>query len=264
MLRSTMLILLVLANINPNIVQASPYKFDKKREMALFSITSGLGLLGWWRDSEKDDPTIADLNNLDRQDLWGIDRRYAGRWDGDAHQASNAVLTVALLSPSLHFFKQTKDIGQISLLYLETQLAILSGISLSKGIVSRYRPFTYGTEAPLEERLDADATRSFFSGHSATITGGLVFTAKVFSDYYPSSAYKPWVWAGALSLATYGSWQRVEAGRHFPTDVATGMVWGATMGYLIPQWHKSSTTKIGQWLPYYQNAYTGLMWHKEF
>lgn len=244
--------------------QASPYQFSMKKDLTLMGVAGGIGLIGIWQDGEKEDPTLTELNNLNPQDLWGVDRPYAGRWDPSANDMSNVMLATAMLSPGLLLFKEPQDYKAIGVLYVETQLAILAGVSLSKGLVTRYRPFTYGTDAPIEERLDADATRSFFSGHSAVITGSLVFSAKVFSDYYPKSKNKAWIWSGAFALAAFGSWQRVEAGRHFPTDVILGMSWGAAMGYWIPELHTSKSKSTSRLLPYLDGKQLGLLWQKEF
>ena len=41
----------------------------------------------------------------------------------------------------------------------------------------------------------------------------------------------------ALAPATVG-FLRVKGGKHFPTDVLTGLVVGAATGYLVPRLHK--------------------------
>jgi membrane-associated phospholipid phosphatase len=38
-------------------------------------------------------------------------------------------------------------------------------------------------------------------------------------------------------VPAYAALQRVQAGKHYPSDVIVGLAVGAAMGYLIPQIH---------------------------
>ena len=54
---------------------------------------------------------------------------------------------------------------------------------------------------------------------------------------HPDSRLAPVVWSAAALVPTYLAWQRVEAGKHYPSDVVVGTVVGAAVGYLIPTIH---------------------------
>ena len=94
--------------------------------------------------------------------------------------------------------------GKISiyLIYLEG-LSFTSGLTtLAKGTTDRYRPFAYLTldqinnlegearEEFLEDIVADDIEDSFFSGDASSTSYGLIFFAKVFSDYFPDSNWK--------------------------------------------------------------------------
>ena len=69
------------------------------------------------------------------------------------------------------------------------------------------------------------------------------FAAKVFSDYYPDSKWKPVVWTAAATIPAITGYLRVKGGRHFTTDVITGYAVGAAVGYLVPHFHKKKKAK---------------------
>ena len=73
-----------------------------------------------------------------------------------------------------------------------------------------------------------------------------VFAATVWSDLNPKSKWTPWVWAGAVELPSYTAWQRVPAGKHFPTDVLVGLAVGAVLGRLVPVLHRVSQSSKKQ------------------
>ncbi|MBK8516636.1 MAG: phosphatase PAP2 family protein [Saprospiraceae bacterium] len=83
-----------------------------------------------------------------------------------------------------------------------------------------------------------------FSGHTSSTTALSFFTAKVYIDTHPDMKNKWIVWTmGAAIPATIG-YLRYEAGKHYPTDIISGYLVGATIGYLIPKIHKSENLRI--------------------
>ena len=51
----------------------------------------------------------------------------------------------------------------------------------------------------------------------------------------------PWVLTGVVGTSV--AYERVEAGRHFYTDVLVGAAIGTTLGILIPKWHHDQKFK---------------------
>ena len=110
---------------------------------------------------------------------------------------------------------------------------------LSKGSFVRYRPYVYNPDVPLENKLNSDAKMSFFSNHTMTAFASAVFLSTVYSDYYPRSEWKPYIWASSLLMASVVGYLRYEAGMHFPTDILLGAVVGSAIGYTIPYLHRT-------------------------
>lgn len=114
--------------------------------------------------------------------------------------------------------------------------------SLTSVAARRPRPFLYGDKAPLDERLRAGASFSFFSGHTATSFAAAVALFRTLQMRHPRSAL-PWLVLG-VSLGTAGlvGTGRVLSGNHFPSDVIAGAVVGSSAGFLVPALHGSGLT----------------------
>jgi len=244
-------------------VSAGPYNLSLHRELVCFGAGGLLNLGGVLAGSGTEAPSLADLANLDKDEIPAFERSYAGRWNPSAENASEVVLAGCLLLPISLIPSRHEDAKEIGLMYSETLALAYGGSSLAKGVSQRYRPFAYDDKAALHERLDEDAKRSFFSAHASLIASGLVFTAKVYSDYHPDFRYRSLMWSAVLVGAISGSWLRVDSGRHFPSDVAVGVVWGSVAGYAIPVFHHKKSTSLSV-LPFVRDGQKGAVIVKRF
>lgn len=223
---------------------ASPYKLNTGQESWLIGTGLGISALGLYLDHGKSSIKESDLNSLNKASLNQLDENFAGNWNVNAAKNSDILLISSFAAPGIFLATKYADYQLIGIISFETFLINNSLTFLSKGSFNRYRPYTYQSEAPLDKKLDIDSTRSFFSGHASNITAGLVLTAKMYADYHPLAASRFVVWSAALAGSFYGSWLRVEAGYHFPSDVLVGMLWGGAVGYWIPEIHKQNSSKI--------------------
>ena len=131
-----------------------------------------------------------------------------------------------------------EDWQTYTLMYAETMLLTGATVQLVKGLVGRTRPYAYNPDVPLETKTDADARKSFYSSHTAFAFASAVFLGVTYSDYFPGSRWRPFVWAVSLSAAAAVGYLRYAAGEHFPTDILTGAAIGAAIGYLVPALHR--------------------------
>ncbi len=223
----------------------TPYELNWKKELAF----SGLGLgtfgLGVYQRSQTPLYTINGLELLKPSSINGFDKNAIKNYSLSAHHASDYFWYGSFSAP-LWFLagKETrKDIGTIAALWGET-VAINSGLTLlTKYTVRRTRPYAYNSNAPMEKKLTPNAKGSFFSGHTSMTAANTFFAAKVFSDYYPDSKWKPVVWIAATTIPAITGYLRVRGGRHFTTDVIVGYLAGASVGYFVPQLHKRKKVK---------------------
>ena len=139
--------------------------------------------------------------------------------------------------------KVRKDAGSVGLLYLEAfaYTGVIYGSSVY--FVDRYRPDVYNTSLDMSYRTNGNYRNSFFAGHVAVVATSTFFIAKIFDDYHPESNWK-WAVYGGAAAATIGmGYMRLEAGKHFLSDVVLGAAVGTLSGILTPALHKNKAKK---------------------
>ncbi len=222
------------------IAQGSPYQLNWKKEAAILGAGAIPMGIGHHLRSNIAPLTEQEVLSLQTKSLAGIDRIAVEQNSPNAYRASNYFLNASFALP-LFFLaeKQARnDFPTIALLYSETML-FNSGLTLlAKSSFQRPRPFVFNLEAELESKQSLHARSSFFSGHTSNVAANTFFAAKVFSDYYPDSKWKPVVWSIAAAAPAITGYLRVRAGKHYPSDVICGYAVGALAGYFIPHLHK--------------------------
>jgi len=217
----------------------SPYNINWKKESGYLILGGGSIGLASYIGSKMSLLTINDIENLSNSDVNSLDRFAIDNYSNSAKKASDFLVAGSYILPGLLLTnnKIRSDIGSIAILYGETIL-ISSGLTqLSKNTFRRTRPFVYNEDIALEKKQTPNARKSFISGHTSFTAANSFFMAKVFSDYHPNSKLKPLVWGLAITIPAATAYFRVEAGKHFPTDVIAGYAVGAAVGYFIPHLH---------------------------
>jgi membrane-associated phospholipid phosphatase len=161
-----------------------------------------------------------------------------------AKTISDICLTTSIIPPLLLAFDRPKaDDGRSthSVMMIESFILTWGATSTTKRIARRARPFMYNEDLyhfPMALRRAENGRQSFFSGHTSVTSAMYFFTAATFSEYYPDSDWKPWVWGASVSVPALTGFLRVKAGKHFPTDVIVGYAVGALIGgVLVPALH---------------------------
>ena len=207
-------------------------------------LAGGIGLVTTAHIINKKVPAFEEeeLNLLDVEKLFKIDRKATGWYSSRAKLTSDIFLRTSFLLPfSLLVKKVARDeFGVIGLMYIEGLTINTALTNLAKGTARRARPYLYNSNVPLDVKLNwPDARRSFFSGHTSTTTMFSFMTAQMYSDFFPDSKLKPIVWSAAVLLPATTGLMRIRAGKHFLTDVAVGFVVGGLIGYFIPVLHRN-------------------------
>jgi len=242
-MKKTLILSLIVAfvsSIAANAQADSPYKTNFYTDGAW--IVGGFALtgLGFSTVLNKDDLTLEELNNLSEDDVWGIDRWAAGNFSESASKISDIPFYASFATPFLFVLnkKTRKKAGQISVMYLETLTTTAGLFTLTAGLVDKSRPLVYNPNVNLDERLKNDSQRSFYSGHVAASAASLFYAAQVFSDFFPNSKAKPYIWTTAAVVPAVIGYLRIESGKHFLTDSLIGYAIGAATGVLIPRLHR--------------------------
>lgn len=180
------------------------------------------------------------------------DRVALGRWAPGVARVSDASLVgVAALSVGVGAAAAGRSGDALGPAVVLAESAAVTGLAvdLTKRAVGRPRPYWSMSDGVglAEAKADADAFRSFPSGHTA-LTASLAFTAaRMADDADLAPAWVGYTGAGALTVGMAS--MRVLAGKHFPTDVAAGAAIGAGVGLLVPALHRPDGEAVARLAP---------------
>ena len=230
----------------------SPYDLELKKE--LFLLGSGVSLIiagaiivdniSPLAEQEIDALDVNDINSFDRNAI----KPHRESLNGDLLLYGSFLLPLTFLAND----NTRRDWQMLGLMWLEV-MAIQSGINLLiKGLAKRTRPYVYDPDTPFEKKQTVGARLSFYSGHTSTTAATTFYVARVFSDYLSSKTVKTFIWIGAAIYPALTGYLRRDTGNHFRTDVITGYLIGAAIGYFIPVIHLSNEAlKVS----FYRNFY---------
>ncbi len=183
-------------------------------------------------------------NPCDRDALNALDRpvvRYG--WRG-ADRASDMLMigipVLALGGKLIDLDRGPRPFFE-DLLLISESLAVAMAIQRTVSLaVRRPRPYMYRSWDPLEteERRDADANLSFFSGHTTTAFSLAASFAYTYSVRRPRSGLRPLIWLASLAVAASVGVLRVASGEHFWSDVIVGAIVGTSVGIAVPALHR--------------------------
>ena len=170
-----------------------------------------------------------------RDDLFFPDRFSIFDYNSGLDSAGDILFAASLLLPVSTFIGSDIDtIIETGVMFLEAMVLTYSVKDILKGLIPRYRPYTY-----LSEPVDDDYMNSFPSGHTAGVFAVCGFSSYVFAEMYPDSVWKVPLIIGASVVSVAAGTFRVLSGNHFITDAAAGALIGSLFGIGIPMLHKS-------------------------
>jgi len=184
-----------------------------------------------------------DINKFDRSATWQ-DAEFAPT----ARRISDVTLALSNMLPFMLMLDKRirQDWGDVILLFLETQAIV--GNLYSWGCVvhvDRIRPLVYNPDVPWAERSGTRTKNAFYSGHTSMSTSASFFAAKVYCDYHPELENRKYlVYSLALVLPVTTGIFRYKGMKHFPSDVLTGLLVGASTGILVPHLHKRTSPNL--------------------
>ena len=226
----------------------SPYSLNWVLDGGATIVSTGVFALGRVLYKSKPNPSVEEIKNLDRNSIFIIDRYmmadYSAEidWISDVTKDISVSLPILLIGTSFWQYCVIKEkrsgmpspeeallerIGEIVVMYYESLMLALGIKDSLKGLITRFRPYAYGSVWDVEKiSATSDSTCSFPSGHTTAAFTGAVFLSTMFSDYYPNSPVRFPVWLTSILLATATGALRVASGNHFFTDVVGGAVIG--------------------------------------
>ena len=265
MKRLAFLLVLIGISVVSQAQSSFPYKLSLPADGAVLAGSLGLNIWGNQLYQRVTPYTLSEWDALSTPGFWQLDAVTRQELSFDAQRSSNYLLYGSLGLPVLFSaLKQSnKHLPTIGVMYLETVSITMGLTSVTKSLVQRPRPYVFYTDPvdpedlndpdPEEEVLKREdlvisksAKLSFFSGHTSMSAASTFFAAKVFHDLYPESKWRTPIWIGAATIPALTGYLRIQAGKHYLSDVAVGYVVGAAIGILTPQFHKKKSSKKPQ------------------
>ena len=218
----------------------TPYEIDWKKDPYIMGVGMFSFGVGIYLNSTVKAHTLEDILDLTPDDVNSFDRVSTRNYSKKAAGYSDIVFYSSIALPLFYLTDQKckSKFSQIAMLYGESLFLTMGLTNLVKFSAERTRPFVYNDDVPNELKIEKNARLSFFSGHTSVSANNYFFMAKIYNDFFPESKLRPLVWAIAATVPAVNGYLRVKAGKHFPTDVITGYLVGATIGVLVPHLHK--------------------------
>ena len=222
----------------------SPYYLSKRMDLPLAAVSAGL-LIG--AELVPVTPlTEEDINVLDKESISDFDYSATENWDENSIATSDLLLYSSIGFPAILLIDKSirQDYKKFVSIWAETFALTYGLTNMTKVLVSRERPYLYGTgegSADMEHKLEDDNQRSFFSGHTSLSAASWFMMASMYQDYHPESKLAPYIWATAYLVPAATGYYRYDAGKHFLSDVLTGYFVGRAIGVMVPRWHKKSS-----------------------
>ena len=222
----------------------SPYRVNKTYELTGSVLFIGASYVGF-RALDRVATLTADelaalspgrINAFDRPAIYGDPARFEA-----AQKRSDLFLNIAIAAPLLLAIDPhiRKDWLDLLTLYAVTHSVNNLAYFATAFSVRRARPLTYSTTLPLDQRTGQAKTNSFYSGHVSFSATATFFGAKVLTDYHHIRGWKRvLIFAVAAVPPAFVGLNRIQAGKHFRTDVLTGFIVGAACGIGVPELHK--------------------------
>ncbi len=237
--------LLIFSIYPPTVHAQSVYDLSWKKDVPMLAGGMAGTTASLLLRAHHDPLTDIEIAQLNPNDINIFDRPAIQYYGEGAREASDVLLTLSYALPltALLFQDTRSDVGTIGVLLAETLLLNEAFTGITKTLVERPRPYTYNPEVPETNKTENDSNLSFFSGHTSYTAALSFFSAKVITDHTDNRTVKIIAWTSAVLLPAATGYMRYRAGMHFPTDIITGYVIGASLGYLVPQLHKVKSDK---------------------
>ncbi|MFI5219317.1 MAG: phosphatase PAP2 family protein [Bacteroidia bacterium] len=186
--------------------------------------------------------TEEEVNNLDKNSINSFDRPATENYSTSAATASDYVLLGITVLPAVFLSEHhtSVDIVPLAIMAAEAYLFNYGVTTIAKNLGKRIRPYVYNPDLPMETRTGSSGRESFFSGHTSQTAAATFLFANVITDYHPTMrpGLKTGLWIFAATVPAVEGYLRVQAGKHFPTDVITGYAIGAASGWAITRLHR--------------------------
>ncbi|RRB06329.1 phosphatase PAP2 family protein [Larkinella rosea] len=224
----------------------SPYRVHRSYELPASLVVLGTSFFGYRQLDRYAKLNADEVSQLNPAHINAFDRPVAfmdpNRFDA-AQKRSDRFLNISIASPILLILsKRVRQNGLDVVTLYTTAHAVNNLLYFATAFsVRRARPLTYNPGLLIDDKTGNAKSNSFYSGHVSFSTTAMFFGAKVLTDFYHIRGWKRIaIFSAAAVPPILVGVNRMEAGKHFRTDVMTGFLVGAAVGIGVPQLHKLS------------------------
>ncbi|MFH1416211.1 MAG: phosphatase PAP2 family protein, partial [Elusimicrobiota bacterium] len=242
----TICLITIFFSISTAFSTSSPFSFNTTRELQLVFGSSLLLSYGIYSQNNKASLDLNDIEKLNDDDVNSFDRITIRNWSLEISNVSDYAVAAYIIMPTLLLTKkEIKDnLIEMTTLYAETLLINNIINSLSKGLITRTRPYAYNPDVSIGKKTNKNTQNSFLSGHTSNAFASAFFLINTYNSYYPNSKMDIFLSSTILLGAAGIAYLRVESGMHYPTDVMAGAITGSITGFLILYIHKTKNARI--------------------
>lgn len=219
------------------VAQERPLRYRPPRLVDVAVTAAGLSLT--ILPEELKNLPVASCAPCDPATLPVFDRGSVGIAGGDG--ASNAALLATVGGSALLVAWTRRGTSEALAATLEDAAVMAEAAAVDgaltawlKVAVHRPRPERYTAQGAQDTTVDD--SRSFPSGHASFAFAAAAAAASILQRRGVLARHKTETAILFLLAATTAA-LRVDAHRHFPSDIVAGAALGATVGWLVPQWH---------------------------
>lgn len=150
--------------------------------------------------------------------------------------------------------KNNETMMQILLAVLAAGVCILLADGMADGIIKpmamRLRPLNDPDVRPLLDIVPGVANNnySFFSAHASNTMSFCVFFSLLMRNWRLT--------VGMVVWSLVNCWTRIYLGMHYPSDIAVGLLWGATVGTGVYYGYRYFYFKVTDRLHFISSQYT--------
>ena len=130
------------------------------------------------------------------------------------------------------------SIGAGAVVVAESMALTASLTTILKFSFNRPRPTRY---LPANQDTSPDDELSLPSGHVAMVTAATTALTTTIFLRHPESRVRYLALGVGIGLSVLSCISRVEAGKHFPTDVITALFVGGFSGFVVPYLHRKQS-----------------------
>lgn len=214
------------------------HSLDLGREATIGGVGIAFNGFGRWKEHQNLDTP---LPVIDLRNVPAIDRVATRKWSMHAHRTSNVLFGIAVgASLATAIVNQHGERPLVPVVIIAESGFLSAGITNTvKELVRRPRPYLYNSDVPASAYDPRKDQVSFWSGHTANTAAITFACASLVQRSEASKGLKTATWVGAAVTPAVMGYLRVRAGKHFPTDVLTGYLFGALVGLAVPYFHRS-------------------------